>query len=805
MPEVGWGTLAVIPSLKGFQSALDKDTRGAFEAAGRRGGKAMGQVAGKEAADGIGASLRGLRDMAAPIGATLLGGGVVAGFQQIISDASTAEQSVGGVQAVFKEYADEVEADARRAAEGLGLSATAYRELVTVSGALLKNKGLKDFATQADTLVRVGADLAAQFGGSTREAVEALNAALRGESDPIERYAISLNETAVNAELAAKGQDKLKGAALEQAKTQARLALIQKQSADAQGAFARESETLAGRTARLSAEWANMRVELGEKFLPVASEAIDLLRDSALPALREVGDVVVAGAKAWADLPGPIQAAAGAFVAVRVAMATGIAGSIADRAVSSTAAISSGMDSMRLRTMMARDEYARMRSAQLTFINGAPKFTAASGRMAASMGAIRTAAAGMGSSISRGFSGLASVVGGPWGAAMIAGVAIFAKFRSEQGKAQQEVAETKARIDELTQAFIANKGAINEDIKAIIAKRLEDEGILKIAKEQGIALDLVTNAALGQVDAMAKLRDIALSSDRAFGQHTESSNARADAVYRVLAAVRAETPEVEAAAAAARRQAEATGKGAQATGVAAAQINDYRGKLKDARTALQELKDAEDERRNARLKDRRDAVGLAQALQDTRDELLEGARTLDINTQAGRDNMNALLDLAAQWNDSSDVVKNKRGAWQQMRTDFIDLADRMGYSRDQAEKMAREILQIPDESKTQINTPGLTQALRRLAELEAQLWTLKNFGAVGVVVGAAVARIGPTAQPSTATQPTTGGHQNTEGAPRRVASPGVLIEQQTVVAHDYNDFITQMDERQRRAALTGVE
>lgn len=798
MPEVGWGTLAVIPSLKGFQSALDKDTRGAFEAAGRKGGKAMGQVAGKEAADGIGASLRGLRDLAAPIGATLLGGGLVAGFQQIISDASSAEQSVGGVQAVFKEYADEVEADARRAAEGLGLSATAYRELVTVSGALLKNKGLKDFATQADTLVRVGADLAAQFGGSTREAVEALNAALRGESDPAERYAISLNETAVNAELAAKGQDKLKGAALEQAKTQARLALIQKQSADAQGAFARESETLAGRTARLSAEWANMRVELGEKLLPVASEAIDLLRDSALPALREIGDVVVAGAKAWADLPGPIQAAAGAFVAVRVAMATGIAGSIADRAVSSTAAISSGMDSMRLRTMMARDEYARMRSAQLTFINGAPKFTAASGRMAASMGALRTAAAGAGAGIRRGLGGLSSLVGGPWGAALLLGVGALAKFKGEQ-------AEAKARVDALTASLNQQTGALTEQSRIELKRILDEEGAIEGARKLGIELDLLRQAAEGSAPALAEIKDILGGKGQGWNEVTRFfGDDQAAAAFRVEAGLIAVGQTLRGTNQAwedARDFAKGAGDAASdASAGAAAGTRDYVKELRDARAEAQKLLDKENERRNARLRDRTDHLALQQALIDTRAEIKENGKTLDINTQAGIDNKSALYDLAAQWNESTGAARAAAGGYDTIRDSFVELATQAGYTQTGAEKLAAAILEIPDR-KPKIELRGTEAAMRWLNTFAraADEATKDRYLDIYVIEHHRdEARenqqgvIGGTPQPSS-------------GAPRRVASPGVLIEQQTVVAHDYNDFITQMDERQRRAALTGVE
>ncbi|WP_163168110.1 hypothetical protein [Arthrobacter sp. Alg241-R88] len=251
-----------MPSARGFGKQLDSQISGDIDASGKKAGSKWG--------DALKAG--------AMAGAAALGVLVAKTLGDSISAASQAEQAVGGVQSVFGKYADSVLEDSKKAAQGLGLSAAAYNELITVSGAMLKNKGLEDFAEQSKNLLVVGADLAAQFGGSTKEAVDALNAAMRGESDPIERYGISLNETAVNAVLAANGQTKLTGAALEQAKAQARLSLITQQSADAQGAFARESDTLAGQQQRLGAEWDNLKVTLGAALLPALTEGAGAVR-----------------------------------------------------------------------------------------------------------------------------------------------------------------------------------------------------------------------------------------------------------------------------------------------------------------------------------------------------------------------------------------------------------------------------------------------------------------------------------------------------------------------------------------------
>lgn len=263
MAEVASAYVSLMPSARGFGKQLDSQIGGEVDASGKKAGSRWGSALKTGALTGLAAL-----GVAA---AKILGDSVTA--------ASEAQQAVGGVESVFGKYADTVLRDSKKAAQGLGLSATAYNELITVSGAMLKNKGLTDFADRSRDLIKVGADLSAMFGGTTKDAVDALNAAMRGESDPIERYGISLNETAVKAELAAKGQDKLTGAALEQAKTQARLALITKQSADAQGAFGRESDTLAGQQQRLSANWDNLKVTIGTALLPALTDATTKVTD----------------------------------------------------------------------------------------------------------------------------------------------------------------------------------------------------------------------------------------------------------------------------------------------------------------------------------------------------------------------------------------------------------------------------------------------------------------------------------------------------------------------------------------------
>lgn len=221
------------------------------------------------------------------VGVAAAGYGIARGLTSAIRAAGDAEQSIGAVDAVFGKYAAGVQKNSRLAAGAVGISANAYRELATSLGSSLKNKGIDDFAGQTKSLIGLGADLAAQYGGTTKEAVEALGSTLRGETDPIERYGVSINQTAIANEAVRLGLAKSKGAVSDQAKAMAALSLINKQTASSQGAFSRENDTYAHKVQVAAARFEDLKVAIGNKFLPIATQAMGFVSDKAIPAISK--------------------------------------------------------------------------------------------------------------------------------------------------------------------------------------------------------------------------------------------------------------------------------------------------------------------------------------------------------------------------------------------------------------------------------------------------------------------------------------------------------------------------------------
>ena len=218
--------------------------------------------------DKIGAKMNKLAVPAAAVVA-----GIAAFGKAAVDSASRTQQAMGAIDSVFGRNAAQVKAWAANAATSVGLSKSQYGEFASVIGAQLKNLGIPmdQIAGKTNNLVKVGADLAATYGGTTAEAVDALSATLRGETDPIERYGVSIKQATIDAQMAKEGTDKLTGAAYKQARTMATLALVTKQSADAHGQFARESDSAAGSAQIASAQMENFKSTMGTALLPVVA------------------------------------------------------------------------------------------------------------------------------------------------------------------------------------------------------------------------------------------------------------------------------------------------------------------------------------------------------------------------------------------------------------------------------------------------------------------------------------------------------------------------------------------------------
>lgn len=207
-----------------------------------------------------------------------------------VSAAGDLQQSKGAIDTVFKSGAGEMHKFAAGAADAVGLTANQYNELGTLIGTQLKNGGtaMEQLGGKTNDLIGLGADLSSMFGGTSADAVAALSSALKGERDPIEKYGVSLNQAKIDAEAAALGFTKVGGSLSAEANQAATLSLIMKQTADAHGNFAKESNTLQGQQERAKATWANITATIGGLFLPIITKVFGFINSNVLPVISNL-------------------------------------------------------------------------------------------------------------------------------------------------------------------------------------------------------------------------------------------------------------------------------------------------------------------------------------------------------------------------------------------------------------------------------------------------------------------------------------------------------------------------------------
>ena len=228
---------------------------------------------------------------AAKVAATAVAGiGVVgvAGALKAIDAASDLEEAISKAGVLFGDGADEIERFAEGAAKALGQSKQEAIDAAATFAIFGKSAGLAgdDLVGFSTDFVELASDLASFNNTSPEDAVQAIGAALRGESEPLRRYGVLLNDATLKAEALALGIYDGEGALTAQQKVLAAEQAIYKQTADAQGDFARTSDGLANKQRILRAQLANVTTEIGSKLLPIALQIANFFAERVIPVIE---------------------------------------------------------------------------------------------------------------------------------------------------------------------------------------------------------------------------------------------------------------------------------------------------------------------------------------------------------------------------------------------------------------------------------------------------------------------------------------------------------------------------------------
>jgi hypothetical protein len=275
----------------------------------------------KTASKGMSSFVGNLKKVGAAMGATFATAQLGQFAKESVMAASNMAESLSKVRVVFGEGAAEVEKFGKNAAANLGISNQAALEAAGTYGNLFQAFGLGQGEAQkmSTSLVQLAADMASFNNTSIDQAITALRSGLSGETEPLKRFGVALSEVRLKEEALRMGLIKTTSGTLPVAiKSQAAYSLILKDTALAQGDYARTADGTANTMKTLQAKMEDAKVALGEALMPAFRGLLKVL-DLLIPVLTKIGDFFKKNqteVKAFAITVGVLSAAYGVYTLV---------------------------------------------------------------------------------------------------------------------------------------------------------------------------------------------------------------------------------------------------------------------------------------------------------------------------------------------------------------------------------------------------------------------------------------------------------------------------------------------------------
>ena len=259
--------------------------------------------------------------MAGAMGVAFAGTQIMQFGKDVIMSASSMNESISKINVVFGQGASEVLKFGESAAKSMGLSNQQAIEAAGTYGNLFQAFGIgqAQAQTMSTSLVQLASDLASFNNTSVDDALVALRSGLSGETEPLKRFGVALNETTLKAKAFEMGFGKIKGAMDPAIKAQVTYALVMEQTKLAQGDYARTASGTANTMKTLSAQFADAKVAIGDLVLP-AFNALLAVTGLIIPVIQSLADFIKENSDGLRMLAIVLGIATAGFYAFKAAM-----------------------------------------------------------------------------------------------------------------------------------------------------------------------------------------------------------------------------------------------------------------------------------------------------------------------------------------------------------------------------------------------------------------------------------------------------------------------------------------------------
>ncbi len=235
---------------------------------------------------------------------------LAAGAAAALNYASDLEETLSKVDVVFGGNADSIKDWASTAVEQMGLAEETALSAAATYGNMADGMGLTadQGAEMAKSLTQLSADLASFNNTSQETAQIALNSIFTGETETLKQYGIVMTEANLEQFAMQQGLSKTVSEMNQAEKVQLRYNYVLANTTNAQGDFARTSDSVANQTRMAKEQLKQAAAALGQNLVPAAASALKVINNilSGFQKLNPAQQKMILGIAGIAAAAGPV-------------------------------------------------------------------------------------------------------------------------------------------------------------------------------------------------------------------------------------------------------------------------------------------------------------------------------------------------------------------------------------------------------------------------------------------------------------------------------------------------------------------
>lgn len=183
------------------------------------------------------------------------------------------------VDVTFGSASNEINAFSKNAITQFGLSETSAKRYSSTMGAMLKSMGLTSDAVldMSKNMTGLAGDIASFYNLSSDEAFLKIRSGISGETEPLKQLGINLSVANLEAYALSEGMTKSYSAMTQAEQATLRYNYLLKVTSDAQGDFARTSDSWANQTRILSERFNSIKASIGQGLINVFTPVLRVI------------------------------------------------------------------------------------------------------------------------------------------------------------------------------------------------------------------------------------------------------------------------------------------------------------------------------------------------------------------------------------------------------------------------------------------------------------------------------------------------------------------------------------------------